>query len=377
MSLHVKRLSEADFKNMAEEWRSCLEMSHANPLFLGWPWLFSWWEVWSQILGLELLLIGVYDEGDTLVGLGPFYRRAMVTSLGLRVYRLYLIGSAWRLAPTVRTEYCGLILPRGRSMEANKAVLQLVNELQWGEMICSDVSGPETAQFAPDHWSRAHGPRLIQRTNDLGIRIAAGGSFNEWLKSLGKNTRLKVYNRRTYLSERGELEFGPHRYDMDGDFFDCLNGFHQTRWGKPVFDVDALRFHRLFLSRLPLCGGKSELTALRCNGQCVSVLYDVVFDGWRMNLQAGFIEDFDNRVSLGSLHLGFAIEAAFSDAAVNFYDLLAGAGKTHFYKSHFKGEPVEFFTFQVVKSPFLAFLYQIQSVSPGPVQRLFNRRIGL
>ena len=377
MTLRIKRLSEADFKNMAGEWQSCVDMSRANPLFLGWPWLFSWWEVWSQIWGLELLLLGVYDEKDTLVGLGPFYRRAILTSPGFRVYRLYLIGSGWRLAPTVRTEYCGLILPRGREIEANNAILQFVGELQWDEMICSDVAGGDAAQFKPDHWLSDHPPQFIPRTNDLGIRIAAGGSFEEWLKSLGKNTRLKAYNRRTYLSERGELNFGPHQSDTDGEFFDCLNGFHLARWGKPAFDADALRFHRLLLSRLPLTNGRAELTALRYNGQCVSVLYDVVVDGWRMNLQAGFIENFDSKVSLGSLHLGFAVEAAFRDETVNFYDLLAGSGKTHFYKSHFQGESIEFSTFQVVKSPVLAFLYRLQAISPEPVQRLFNRRIGL
>ena len=377
MSVCVKRLSEADFKNMAEDWRSCVGMSRANPLFLGWPWLFSWWEVWSPILGLELLLLGVYDENDTLIGLGPFYRRAILTSLGFKVYRLYLIGSAWRLAPTVRTEYCGLVLPRGREKEVNNAILQFVVELQWDELICTDLAGGDTDQFAPDNWFSRHSLRLIPRTNDLGIRIDAGNSFEEWLKSLGKNTRLKAYNRRNYLSNRGDLNFEPHQPDIDGDFFDCLNEFHQTRWGRPVFDGDALRFHNLLLSRLPLGGGHPELTVLKYNGQRVSVLYDVVVDGWRMNLQAGFMEDFDSKVSLGSLHLGFAIEAAFNNESVQFYDLLAGAGKAHFYKSHFKGESVEFCTFQVVKSPFLAFLYKIQSVSPGPIKRLFNRRIGL
>jgi hypothetical protein len=96
-----------------------------------------------------------------------------------------------------------------------------------------------------------------------------------------------------------------------------------------------------------------------------------------MNLQAGFIDDFDNKVSLGSLHLGFAAEAAFRDESVDFYDLLAGSGKTHFYKSHFHGEPIEFSTFQVVRNPVLGLLYRLEAVSPGPVLRLINRRIGL
>jgi GNAT acetyltransferase-like protein len=329
------------------------------------------------VLGLELVLVGVYDDDDELIGLGPFYRRAILTAVGIRVCRLCLIGSAWRLAPTVRTEYCGMILPTGQENQVNEAILGFVGRLGWDEFVCTDAADGGMDQFLPHRWSSKKGLKLISRANDTGIRVDTQGSFDEWLSRLGKNTRLKAYNRRTYLTERGTLTFGPHEPSVDGDFFDCLNDFHRARWGKPVFDRDAVRFHRLFVERLPLCGGRAELTALRYNGQCVSVLHDVVVGRFRFNLQAGFAKDFDSKVSLGSLHLGFAVEAAFREKAVDFYDFLAGSGKTHFYKSHFQGEPVEFSTFQVVRSPMMALLYRLQSASPAPLSRLFNRRIGL
>lgn len=377
MSLHLKRLSEADFSSMAHEWHVCVEKSAANPLFLGWPWLYSWWEVWSQVLGLELVLIGVYDEQGVLIGLGPFYRRAMLTPAGVRVYRLYLIGSAWRLAPTVRTEYCGVVLPLGREDEVNDAILNAVAKLEWDEFICSDVVEPDVHRLSAARWPTATRPRFIGRMIDRGVRIEAQGAFDDWLKRLGKNTRLKAYNRRSYLNELGKLTFGAHDRAVHGDFLERLNDFHVVRWGKPVFDEDALRFHRLFIERLPLGGGRAELTTLHFNGECVSVLYDVVVGRWRVNLQAGFIENFDTKVALGLLHLGYAIESAFKEGGVEFYDLLAGGGKKHFYKSHFQGESVEFSTFQLVRNPVIGFLYWLQGAAPGPVARLFNRRIGL
>lgn len=375
--MYAKRLSESDFRQMAHEWQRCLAHSSANPVFLSWAWQYSWWEVWSQILGLELVLIGVYDQSDQLVGLGPFYRRAILTRLGARVYRLYLIGSAWRLAPTVRTEYCGLVLPRGEELSVNHAILGYVSRLHWDELVCSDVVLENLGQFAPSGFKCSAPLKWITRGDDIGVRIDTSGSFDGWLEKLGKNTRLKAYNRRGYLRGRGDLCFGLHDSQSDGDFFDCLNQFHQKRWGKAVFDEDALRFHRLFLERLPLCGGHGELTSLRFNGECVSVLYDVVVANWRINLQSGYVEDFDTKVSLGSLHLGFATEAAFQAEGVGFYDLLAGSGKTHFYKSRFQGEVVKFLTFQVVRSRILNGLYRLQAVSPQAVSRLFNKRSGL
>tara|TARA_Y100001001_G_C8011331_1_gene309840 strand:+ start:1456 stop:2589 length:1134 start_codon:yes stop_codon:yes gene_type:complete len=377
VTLRLQRLSEADFSSMADEWRLCLRCSSANPLFLGWPWLYSWWEVWSQVLGLELVLIGVYDEEGALIGLGPFYRRAMLTPAGVRVYRLYLIGSAWRLSPTVRTEYCGLVLPVGRENEVNDAILAAVAKLEWDELICSDVDASEVSSFWPERWPTANNPVFIKRTIDTGIRIQTNGSFDDWLEGLGKNTRLKAYNRRIYLEDRGELTFTPFEATESNHFLKRLNAFHVLRWGKPVFDEDAFRFHELLIKRLPFGEGRAELTALHFKGECVSVLYDVVAGRWRLNLQAGFIEDFDKKVALGSLHIGFAVESAFREDGVDFYDLLAGAGKNHFYKSHFRGEPVEFSTFQLVKNPLMAVLYRLEDVAPKPISRFFNRKIGL
>lgn len=375
--IRVELLSEARFAAMADEWQTCLDGSEANPLFMSWPWLFSWWETWSQVLGMELILFGAFDENDKLIGIGPFCRRVLVTSAGVRVARLYLLGSAWRLASTIRTEYCGLIVHHARENEVRALLVEALDQSFWDELICTDVPENQLAAFSNDLLDDSRGYRLISRTEDVGIRIKATGTFDEWLDGLGRNTRLKAFNRRTYLRKQGELEFVEHDKECHGDFFDLLNGFHLRRWGKPAFNREALRFHRLLLSRLDLCDAQPALTLLQYRGRCVSVLYDITVGGCRYNLQAGYEENFDSKVSLGYLHLGFAIEAAFHEHATTAYDLLAGTGKKQFYKSHFNGEPVRFSTFQVVRRPLLKIMYGIQAASPPLIARAFSRRVGL
>ena len=375
--LRVKPVSEAGFATMAEEWQTCLEASDANPLFMSWPWLYSWWETWSQVLGMELVLLGVFDQRGELVGIGPFCRRLLVTPAGVRVARLYMLGNAWRLAPTVRTEYCGVIARRGYEGEITAAIVSALEHLGWDELICSDVPGDQLENLKAGGFEDRLGYRIIHRTDDIGIRIGTTCRFDDWLGGLGRNTRLKAYNRRGYLRQQGELVFLDYEESRDGDFFERLNAFHRNRWGKPAFDREALRFHRLLLQRLSLCGGEPAMSLILYNEQCVSVLYDLVVRGCRYNLQAGYEEDFDTKVSLGYLHLGFAIEAAFSQRRTSAYDLLAGTGKKQFYKSHFHGEAVHFSTFQVVRSPLLKALYHIQSASPPFVARAFSRRVGL
>ncbi len=377
MMLTVRPVSEAGFATMAEEWQACLEASDANSLFMSWPWLYSWWETWSQVLGMELVLLGVYDPRGELVGIGPFCRRVLVTPAGVRVARLYILGNAWRLAPTVRTEYCGIIARRGYESGVRAVLFPTLEKLVWDELICSDVPQDQVENLKTGGFDSQRGYRVIHRTDDTAIRIDTDGCFDGWLAGLGKHTRLKAYNRRSYLSKQGELVFLEHDEGRDGDFFERLNAFHRNRWGKPAFDREALRFHRLLLQRLHLCGGEPAMSLILYNGRCVSVLYDLVVRGCRYNLQAGYEEDFDTKVSLGYLHLGFAIEAAFSHGTTNTYDLLAGTGKKQFYKSHFHGESIQFSTFQIVRSPLLKALYRIQAASPPFVARAFSRRVGL
>lgn len=375
--LTVKPVSEAGFSTMAEKWHACLKASDANPLFMSWPWLYSWWETWSQVLGMELVLLGVFDRQDELFGIGPFCRRVLVTPAGIRVTRLYIIGNAWRLAPTVRTEYCGIIARRGYEHPVSATIFSALEQLEWDELICSDVPVDQLENLNAGGFNEQRGYRTVRRSDDTGIRIDTSGRFDDWLVRLGKNTRLKAYNRRAYLQKQGELAFLDHSQCRDGDFFERLNSFHMNRWGKPAFDIEALRFHRLLLKRLHLCDGEPAMSLIFYNEHCVSVLYDLVVGGCRYNLQAGYEEDFDAKVSLGYLHLGFAIEAAFNHGTTSAYDLLAGNGKNQFYKSHFHGEPVGFSTFQVVRSPLLKAVYRLQAASPPVIARVFSRRVGL
>lgn len=375
--LRVERVSEARFADMAEDWNTCLAGSDASPLFMSWPWLFSWWQTWSQVLGMELVLLAVFNENSELVGIGPFSRRVLVTPAGGRVTRMYMLGNAWRLAPTVRTEYCGIIAWRGYEDAVGDVLLLALEQLGWDELICTDVPADQLEHFRQSGLDGNRGYRIIQRTVDVGVCVNTTGTFADWLGGLGKNTRLKAYNRRAYLEKQGDLEFSTHDAVRNGDFFELLNAFHQRRWGKPAFEREALRFHRLLQQRLHLCDGEPALSVVLYNGRCVSVLYDIVVRDYRFNLQAGYEEAFDSKVSLGYLHLGFAIEEAFSDKKTFRYDLLAGTGKKQFYKSHFHGEAVHFSTFQVVRGPLLKLLYAIQSASPPFFARAFNRRVGL
>jgi hypothetical protein len=45
LHVSVERLTADDFSKLAQKWQDVLESSDADPLFMSWPWLFSWWEI--------------------------------------------------------------------------------------------------------------------------------------------------------------------------------------------------------------------------------------------------------------------------------------------------------------------------------------------
>lgn len=376
--VNARLLSAYEFSQLGPDWDDLVERSGADRLFMGWSWLYSWWETWSQVMGLDLLLIGVFDDGGRLIGIGPFYRRAQQMPLGLRVNRVQMLGNAWHVGPSVRSEYTNLITDANCSEEVSSAIVAFVSQLTWDEVVLCDCS-PANVDLIT-RAMRTHLGQLTQvdRAFDSGIAINVSNSFEEWLAVLGKNTRLKVYNRRQRISKRSQIDFiqAGSSYEF-AEFLEELSRFHIGRWGSPAFDREGIRFHQAFVQRFTESGGKLEASKMLVDGKCVSVLYDVVIGARRYNIQSGYDESFDRQVALGTLHLGYAIEQAFADPDIHCYDLLAGGGKNTFYKDRLHGTAYSFKTVQLVRKPVLRLIYTQQAKLPAAWRQRINKTIRL
>lgn len=370
----VRVLSQNEFYALEKDWAELLSRSAADPLFMSWAWLYSWWETWGKSLDLELVLLGIYRPGEqALVGIAPLYRHRFRIAIGMDVTRLHFLGNAWRVSPTVRTEYVGLIADFRMEEDVAREVVNFLKRKEWDELVI-----PDSRQFNGGIFGKILSDECnavpVLRSESKGVRVDTSGSFRTWLGLLGANTRLKAFNRRAIF----EKELGGHWDLVEKDqvnqskFLDCLNQFHQIRWGKPCFDEKALQFHLNLLSRLS-GDQRPDLSALIVGGTVVSVLYDIKAGESVYNLQAGFDEAFHRKLSLGTLHLGYAIERAFNQPSSHSYDLLAGSGKKTFYKARFNGQHVDFPTLDFVRSPLLRVAYHCRSWLPGSLVSRINR----
>ena len=333
-----RQLSEQEFQSLEPTWTLLVNKSDANPLFMGWQWMMAWWSQWGRHLKLELNLILIFDK-DSLVGILPLYR---VKKNLMMQYQF--IGNAWALAPTVRSEYITPIFDRQKAA------------LLYRSLACFILTrAPNSTFLFPDTTGNPiAGVKFWQHRIDAGYKVDVTGSFNNYVDSLGRMTRLKAFNRRAYLLEHySAVEFVALDQSAKQleEFFTNLNSFHLLRWGKPCFSPRAVEFHKQLLSSKNIKGLLSYLTV---NNRIVSASYNIQVADVIYNIQSGYLEEFDKMISLGTLQMGWIIESAFGSPDVNYFDFLAGFGRAEDYKRHYRGTAVDFFTRQYFSSSIVA-----------------------
>ena len=322
-------------------------------------WQSAWWETWGEQNGFRLVrpwdgeVSGLYESEYRWKGILP-------------VRSLHFVGTSYRNLRSPRTEYNRLFPEGFIGDNLLKATESFLKAHPWTEVVLNDLLKKSEefsalkAVAANEKWA------LRVRAVDDGYAIATEGCFEDYLASLGKNSRLRLYNRRKLLEAQGPVRLENLLPSCPQEFFRSLNRFHRARWRKDCVTDKSLAFHLKFLSRVEEEGGEPLLSVLTCNGQAVSMLYNVWFDGVVYNIQAGFDEAFHKKLSLGSLHLGYAIEEAFQRLETERFDFLAGEGKNEDYKSRFATENYQFISIMLVRSLVFRFLYGVKEFIRSP-----------
>jgi hypothetical protein len=199
-------------------------------------------------------------------------------------------------------------------------------------------------------------------------QIAAAGDLDAYKRALGPGTRRRLFHlRKRLIKEHGSplLEYaGPENVE---EFLDQLNMLHALRWGQSAFAAGCRAFV-LDVCREKALAGDLALSRLVIEGTTRSVLLNVRAGSVECNLQAGFDAEFDRKLPLGYLHLGYAIEEAFRSPRVEVLDLLVGQGKNSNYKAALATHAESLSTLHLVKHPFLRVAYRLWR-SRGTSQR--------
>ncbi|EON92754.1 hypothetical protein MARLIPOL_08374 [Marinobacter lipolyticus SM19] len=319
-------------------------------LFQTKAWQSAWWETWGQQKQFRLIrewdgeVSGLYESRYRWKGLLP-------------IRSLQFVGTSHRELRTPRTEYNRFFGDDLSGASLIVAMEQILEGYPWTEVVFSDLLCGSEELSALVTIAATHRWAFRINASDDGYAVTTTGSFKDYLASLGVNSRLRLYNRRKLLESLGEVHLENLWPGNPELFFQTLNRFHRVRWDKNCVAEKSLEFHMKFLSRIEEEEGEPLLSVLQSNGKVVSVLYNVRYCGVVYNIQAGFEENFHKKLSLGSLHLGYAIEEAFRCPVTRRFDFLAGEGKNENYKSRFATESYQFISVMLVKSVLFRALY--------------------
>jgi len=356
LGLVTRRWSVGEWSRGQRPWDDLLANSHADPLFLSWGWLMHWWQCYGQVLGRSPTIAAFY-RGGTLVGLAPLYHRVVRRGGVVLARSVQIIGLSWRDPEPLISEYLDVIATPGEVVAVRDAcVAMLLEQRGWQEFVVGQTTEGRNWREAIE----ARSPRGAHRVRELDPSISYQADltdgFGAYLKHLGQSTRRSVWNLRRRLGAYGSIALERAGSGEIVQSFAELNRLHLLRWNRPAFSGKRLAFH-IELARRLSAAGELVLSRLRVGNQVVSVLYDIRKGTRQYNIKMAFDPSFSSHLSLGLIHLGYAMEAA-AGLGVENYDFLAGPGQKNDYKRHLGQAHRKLSSIQMLRGPLLPPLYR-------------------
>lgn len=307
-------------------------------LFRTESWISSWLVSWENVLHEQCIPNNKYFYKIRT----PFWKFGLRTAVPL--------GCSSTGIRSIRSEYFEL------KQESAEWFSYLGTD--WQQLIIPDVDLDSSSYKSIKDFAASCGYFVQQRSVSTAYGIATQNNFQTYLSGLSQSARARLFNKRKKLEQMGRIVITNIWPDLD-KFIELLNSFHVDRWGKPCYSHENFVFIKLFLSAIIKENGTVNLSVMTLDDQPISLLLDVEYLGRVYNFQAGFVEKLSNNIALGSLHLGYAIEAAFTNPSVVYYDFMAGQGKNTDYKAAFATQQQQLATLYVIKPAWLYWLYRL------------------
>jgi len=347
----IRYWNEAQFAGGEHTWQSLLARSNADPLFNSWAWMYGWWQHHCRSLKAQLRLGAIYND-DVLVGLVPMYMRQVMHRGVVPGWRIEMMGSAWRESAAVFSEYSDIVADKAYASDVVDIVANSLNaDKRWTDFVVPNTdTNSLLTRLVRD---RLPAQYYVRETDPMTAYVAKlPEKFEQYVHELDGGVRRKVWNHRSKLTSP---ELRVRSGDVE-EFFDQMNSLHEKRWGHRHYEGVPRQLHLQF-AHAAAKSRQLRLSELRVGGEIVSLMYNIRIGRKEYNLQSAFDGSRFPGISLGYLHLGYAMESACAEGVTEF-DLLGGSGKSRDYKKDFKTITTQLVSFQTIRSGVLAWLYK-------------------
>jgi CelD/BcsL family acetyltransferase involved in cellulose biosynthesis len=356
--LRIIKWNESQFAQGSSQWSELLSQFSGDNVFLTWDWMYQWWL--NRKNTKTTLFIWAVFSGEQLVGIAPLYIEPDYYFRGLlKSNRLQFLGTRLNGSSGIRSEYQQFILHDDFRQEALNLILRTISDdRSWSECYLGDfVSDGFQSAIVQQCFGQLGYHQRIESDGPTFV-VSPQGSYQDYIASLGKNTRLKLHNRRKLLATLGDVQLVDAGRDQLTDLIVHMNQKHNVRWGKPAFTNTTSQFLKELLA-IP----NSNLTLLTSSlltldDRVISVIFNIEYKATVYNIQLGFEQELHPKISVGTLHLGYSIENAF-ERGLHRFDLLEGSGKNDDYKKRIATPDTQLTSYRYIRSPLLKSVFKL------------------
>ena len=318
-----------------DDWAALLERSSCNEPTLSPMWMAAWWRVFGGEDGRVIRAVLLYDHGR-LVGLAPLLARTVRYRNLIPIRRIELIASGEPEADEICSDYVGLIAERGMERQVAHAVVNALVQGSlgsWDELVL-DVMNAESpmTEHTIRQLRRACLPvELVERRPCPYTPLPS--RWDDYLSRLSSSDRYLVRRSVRDLEKwaGGSIEVEHAKSGAELAIGQqILIDLHGQRWQQAgtggVFSSEKfLRFHRLIMPAL-LEQGQLDLMWLRCKGEPIAAIYNIIWDNKVYFYQCGRRTDLPKKIRPGIAMHAYAMQHAIAMGRTS-YDFLSGASR--------------------------------------------------
>jgi len=322
--------SEKDFFALETTWKELHSAGAVKDITTTWEWMSTWWKVFREGRNLAVL---VAHDGERPIGIAPFVQRR-VRHFGLLPHRrLEFMASGEDKKDEICSDYLDFIVrPEHEEAFLDSVLDFLVHSgvFKWDELVLPQVRlDSPTCSFLREAAAR-YGLLAEETERSLCPIARLPASKADYLRHLGKSTRVSLKHSRNRLMRIGSLSFKVARTAAEiREAWKILIALHQKRWtdkGYPgVFSSKKFTAFHEEMAALARKKGWLWLATLFLNDEPIASFYGFLFNDKIYAYQSGVKEKVPGarNVSVGLVCDAMAIEHAIT-AGISEFDFLAG-----------------------------------------------------
>jgi CelD/BcsL family acetyltransferase involved in cellulose biosynthesis len=320
--LQIARITDPrELDSLAGEWRSLVNTSDRNSIFVTYEWQSQWWKHYGA--NGELAILTARADGQ-LVGILPAYIQKQRLRGGLTARVLRFIGTGGDTSP----DYLDAILA---DSHAPAAAIEFARTLlEWNGWDILKLTDSDESSPLRHALTEAAARAGLPCESELSARISIAHlpkTFDEYLAGMSGDRRYTVRNTRRKFAALPGARFTIHQDPATLDqAIDRLIELHHLRWGPRDPDHafatnEYVAFHRAIMHDC-MRNGWLRLCALETEGRTIAMYYCYAYRGTWYYFQSGF-DPAVERVRPGLVLMGHMFEAAINENSTVF-DMLRG-----------------------------------------------------